>query len=57
MNASMKEETNKRQRTYLTLPQETYRILLKKARRNGMELSDLLVDIATNKALSLQINK
>ncbi len=57
MTASTKEETNKRQRTYLTLPQETYRTLLKEARRNGMELSDLLVDIATNKALSLQINK
>ncbi|ENZ7194116.1 MULTISPECIES: hypothetical protein [Klebsiella] len=57
MTTSNKEEKKKPQKTYLTLPDETYRILLKEARRNDMLLSDYLIDIATNKALSLKINK
>lgn len=57
MTTSNKEEKKKPQKTYLTLPDETYRILLKEARRNDMLLSDYLIDIATNIALSLKINK
>lgn len=57
MNTSTKEEKKKPLKTYLTLPDDVFKTLIKEARRNDMLLSDYLIDLATNKALSLQINK
>lgn len=55
MKTSTKEEKKKSTVTHLNLPQETFNVLIKEARKNKMFLWEYVTQLCDHKALEISI--